>query len=572
MLKWVIVVLGLMTGVLLTLPSLVVIGYVLLIIPGLILTAVPTVFVYSLATSLIRMLLPRDLSGATAIAFGLSVGLSAVAMWPWRMFEQSRYNQAARPDIAPADKVSLAGDVLLDWEEPRRPEGEVHCDYLCLALLDTPGVTSVTRRTTDGSATFRRGPNNAGKLVTPHKPQLILEKFALAEPDRGNVGFESRKAAERSLQAEWALRIAAGDELRRCDPIPDDQFNWTISLERQRDKRQPRVDRLEVRDQNGNAVVRKSVVKHFVPARLFYFSFKVGNSLETITQGKFTVGGSTVSNQSPRYDLDGAVELLRCVNIPRPTIRPQIADQLDDAVQDMLGNPNATDAELLLAHMWLAQFQYNATEEQLDVMGKILADDRIADPAERLREAISSNTDLTPLRHGLSKRFLTASDSKSKTWYAAALVGLSAGAFAEPTADEWTIWNQAFAVNEAAPFIERLADQGPVVVPKLMELIDEASTKPWRARWRILRGVREAFKRLGPDAAKAAPRIKSLIVDSPRTLLNSADDRLEWLVALHLMGVAAEDLPHFDKKLSSDQVAAEFKRVENRVQRCRGEQ
>jgi hypothetical protein len=85
----------------------------------------------------------------------------------------------------------------------------------------------------------------------------------------------------------------------------------------------------------------------------------------------------------------------------------------------------------------------------------------------------------------------------------------------------------------------------------------------------VLEGIREAFKRLGPEAAPAVPHIQSLIEKSPSSLLNSFGDRTEWLVALRLMGVAPEDLPVGIRQPDPTKVASEIHRVEQLVQRYR---
>lgn len=120
-------------------------------------------------------------------------------------------------------------------------------------------------------------------------------------------------------------------------------------------------------------------------------------------------------------------------------------------------------------------------------------------------------------------------------------------------------------MNEAAPFVERMADVGPAAVPELLTLLDEALQRPWHARWRVLAGIRAALQRLGPDAAPAVARIQALLEKSPSPLLNSYGDRVEWLVALRLMGVASDQLPVGSANLSADRRAAELNRIEQLV-------
>ncbi|MEZ6067580.1 MAG: hypothetical protein R3B90_18150 [Planctomycetaceae bacterium] len=402
---------------------------------------------------------------------------------------------------------------------------------------------------------------HSGARVTPVEPQEILRKFAKLNQDRRFRGFEKQREADRALQADWALRIAQGEELKRDVPNPATTFDWTITLHSEADRDQPRIKRLEVRDRQGDVVARKSLVQHFIPARLFYFGFDGDGS-----GGRFRLGGGKVTNQPRYYELDGAVELLRVASVPQPTPRPDVVQDADRLLATVLDNPAAKDGELLIARIWLDQFKYNAGGDQMETIARILLDDRIADPVESLRTAVSSKADLTPLRAGLVRRYRRSTDSKSKTWYITALVRLADGTFAEPTDDERAIWAEALSVTEAAPFVERLADQGADAVPALMTLLEDALALPWHRRRHVLGGVCEALKRLGPSAVAAAPRITALIEDVPHSLLNSADDRRDWLVALYLMGVDAKDLPYGVNKREPSQITSESRRIEQYVQ------
>ncbi len=569
MLSWALIPLGVVTAILMAVPTLVVLGLFFLILPGVMLAIIPTFFVYTLGTVLIRSALPvKSEVGANLIAFILTLGLSAMLMAPWRTAERQKFEKATLPDATPVAKLSIDGDILLEWSHRKfSPAEEIECDYLTAALLDTPGVTSVTRSCEQGKATFRRGANNPGELVMPVEPQEILDKFAKLTKDRQFRGFDAQQQADRAIQADWALRIAQGDELRRDVAIENDKIDWTIKYESFREKKQPQVERLEIRDRAGNVVARNSLVRHFVPSPLFYYGFEGGSSANGFAGAKFTYGGSTVSNQPRFYNFDSAVEMLRALNIPFPTPQPDILVQLDRRLHEVLNDPQATKAELLLAPMWLQQFKYNADRDQLKTIGKILLDERITDPADLLRVALSSKADLTPLREGLAKRYFSASDPKSKSWYVTSLVSLADGTFLEPTEDEQIIWSEALGTDAAAPFVERMADQGEAAIPELMALLDKSLEVPWHARWKVLRGIREAFKRLGPDGAVAVPRIMLLIQNTPNSLLNSAGDLKEWLIAMYLMGVDAKELPFRTMQLSPAELASEIKQLEQQVQR-----
>lgn len=573
MLKWTLIPLGLTTAVVLAAPQLVIVGLVFLILPGLILALVPTVFAYLSTTCLVRACLPKQsVVVAPLTAFGLTLGVSAVLMSPFRAGELRKFEEAAIPDIVPQERLKIEGDILLDWPQPLlAPHDEVVCHSLCTALLDTPGVTSVTQTGTAGAATFRRGPNHPGSLVMPFEPQEILEKFAKMNPEAGRQTFEAKRQTERALQAQWALRIAQGEEFRKDKAIDAKEVDWTIRLVSRRDPGQPQIDRLEVLDRDGTVKVRKSLVKPFVPARMFYLGFEGGTSADGFRGARFHVGGSTVLNHPGQRDFDGAVELLQSVDIPEPATPGNIINQMQVTLQTVLDDPRATETQLLIVPMWLKQFRYDAKAGQIPTIARILNDDRIADPGELLRTALASGTDLTPLREGLVKRFRSATESQAKSWYITSLVGLPSGTFAQPTEEERALWKDAVSSPDAAPFVERMADLGPSALPELQTVLDETLTKPWHARWRVIDGVREAYKRLGVDALPAASHILMLIEKSPSSLLNTSGDRKEWLIALRLMGVPIEELPFLTRPGQTAQLASEKHRIEQQVQRYRQE-
>ncbi|WP_182866023.1 hypothetical protein [Stieleria mannarensis] len=568
MLKYLLIPLGVLSAIVLAAPDLVVLGYFFLILPGLILTVIPTVFVYLLATFLIRPFVPMSSRiGSTAIAFGLAIALGFLVMLPWRMTELRRFQQAAIPDIVATPAIRLSGNVLVDFPPERGPASkEMSCDHRCTILLDLPGVQSVTKISGDNAKTYRCGADEFGTLVRPDQPQKILDAFGKLSRPHGAGAFEARKRLGRALQADWALRIAQGETLREDTPLGTDRIDWRVVYQDVRQPGEPRIKRLEICDSHGTVKARRSLVKHRVPSPFFYFGFE-----GAFTNARFTIGGSTYSNQTRYFDFDPDVELLRSTGIPKPDPAPDAVARMERSLIQTLDDPNATAAQLLMAPMWLSLFRYDADKAQVDTIAKILLEERIADPYELLQTALRSKTDLTALRHGLTKRFLAADDPKARTWYVAALVDMPDGTFAQPSNNERAIWERADSVPEAAPFLERLADQGTIVVPILMATLDGVLEKPWHERRRVVRGVREAFKRLGPDASEAIPRITTLMTELRSPLTNSSKDRLQWLVALHRMGVPAEELPYGSWVKTPSDLQRHSKRVRDQVERYEAE-
>ena len=66
---------------------------------------------------------------------------------------QALYQASLLPDVTPARRLALTGDLRIDLPVPRRDNRNPReagcqrgfsCDHLCLGLLFTPGVSSVT--------------------------------------------------------------------------------------------------------------------------------------------------------------------------------------------------------------------------------------------------------------------------------------------------------------------------------------------------------------------------------------------------------------------------------------------
>jgi hypothetical protein len=561
-LKWMILVpLGLVAGLVLTFPILVVIGLYCLIIPGLILARIPTVFVYLLATVVIRDKLPlRSELNAYLVAFALTLGLSASFMSVYRIPEKWRFDRAALPEIKPPQRINLAGDIFLHWpDEIDGVESEVVCDFLCTALLDIPGVTSVTRTCGAGSATFRLGPRNPGTLVVPNHPEHLLTKFHALDDKpsdyRRRAQLEEQQKQEvLSLQAAWPLRIASGEELRRDQPLAVVAAEWTIELVKEHEAGLPIVERLEIRDKDGKVVVRKSLVKHEVPSSLFHFQFGADLSKGGRPRPRFTVGTSEISNRVEGA-FDGVFELLRVTNIARPVVPQEIGNRVEKIVREVLDNPKANEAQLLIVPTLLSQLPNATKGEYIDIFAGLLLDERIADPWQSLDSLLSSETDLTPLRAGLAKRYLNAVGIESKSWYIEQLVSLPDGTFKEPSNDERAIFREALLSYHALPFLERMADQGPSVLPELLSVLETSRKLSPRDRSPLWEGIRNAFKRLGLNAAPAAPKILSMIQKSPDDFLDTWDNTIGWLVTLRLMGVKEQELLRTLKWMSPSEAA-----------------
>lgn len=184
--KYALIISGVLAGLAITAPQLVVLGYFLLIVPGLILTIAPTVFIYLSVTSVVRRLLPiSSPMPATAAAFGVTLLLGWAVMQPFRLAAIAAYRADELPDVVPSQFIELDGHVRFETPNKRR---EPECDYLALAMLDSPLVKSLTTVTAGRGKSSDIPPSAAYALV-----------FAKADPAVGSG--EPRDERDHGIQS-----------------------------------------------------------------------------------------------------------------------------------------------------------------------------------------------------------------------------------------------------------------------------------------------------------------------------------------------------------------------------------
>src|SRR3954470_300603 len=156
---------GVLTAIDVAFPQLVGFGMFLLILPGVILALAPTVFIYTATFAIVRRYLPITRALAlNLIAAFITLGLGVLATLPFAVAGWVAFNQAAIGDVVPYDRVVIGGDVLLNNEEAPgeyiADKREVVCLELCAALLDTPGVRTVSIAHRDGPTSYRLVPKS----------------------------------------------------------------------------------------------------------------------------------------------------------------------------------------------------------------------------------------------------------------------------------------------------------------------------------------------------------------------------------------------------------------------------
>ena len=562
----VLIALGVLSAIVVAMPGLVVVGFMFLIVPGVILALVPTLFVYLLVTVLIRTLLPRRLGTVGyVLAFGIALLVGWAVMQPFRSGEMARYEAALRPDVIPANPLVLTGDVRLHLAQ-RAVRGDTapSCGPLCVMFLDIPDVRTVTVAKDGEDVAFRL-------LAATTHPQAgafpsELDRLVRMLPHSARSG--AIKERESRLKAYWALRLAT-DERLVTTPVQDRNADWTVRSIREGGSRGLRVRRIEVLDADGEVSFRKSLVRHEVPARVFHFGFDGGSSADGFAGAGFHIARQALKDGDTGVDGQAEQLLLLSVTTTRPALGAGLPQALRQAVREAVEDPAANSARLGLAPLWLSFFWFDVSEDDIPLIAAVLEDARIPGVVRPLKNAFTKQRVPAALAGAYATRLLmphTEPDDRRRL--AQWLASMRPGTFKEPLPEYLAIWNDQTLRQDAAPFLARVADQGGnKAVEELLRMLEWALDIPaWHSRRRPLQGIREGFQRVGSPALVAAPRIRELFLERPSPILNTRKDADQWRLALALMGVPFEELPHFDSQ-TPETIAAMRKRVERMKER-----
>ncbi|QDS94736.1 hypothetical protein FF011L_35170 [Roseimaritima multifibrata] len=569
--KYALIITGVLAGLAITAPRLVVFGYFLLIVPGFVLTIAPTVFIYLTVTAVVRRLLPiSSPMKATAVAFGVALLLGWAVMQSYRVAALDAYRADELPDVLSSQLIELDGDVRIERPDHRR---EPECDYLTLAVLESPGVDSVTTVTAGRGKPSDTQPSAAYALVSakadpavgifPNEPGQIVRKYPpLVQANRGKKFFTSIKAVE----ANWAVRLAGQERLREVKEIEAEAADWIIRIDNPLNQPTDTLRRLTILDSSGEVRFRKSYRKQAVPARMFYFRFQANMSGGPVS-ASFYVGRQLI--ESGQWTLKPETALLEAIKFNVPVCDAKALEVLRDQTVQTLDDPMATTAQLELARRYLGFFFFDAKPGNHALIARIVADDRVRDLDAVIKNVFPKNQTPTAMKDAFIDRIAMEHTSASlRHLLAERLASFPRGTFANPSPTYLAILNSPEIYQQAAPLIATLADVGPEhAIPKLDAMLDTAIALPhWSDRRTLIAGIREALVRLGPQASAVVPRIRELFLIRPSPIMNSSSDAGQWRLALARMGVAIEDLPVLPNQ-SPPSADRNLRRVANKLER-----
>jgi hypothetical protein len=586
---------GILTLVVVAIPQLVALGYILLIAPGVILAWAPTVFIYTATFAMVRRFVPitrflpvtRPLAVNLAAAV-LTLGLGVLAALPKALAARWDFYWAATGDVVPAKRVDIAGNVLLisdtfrldDTDRSRR----VPCDALCAALLDTPGVTTVTIAGADFRGkrvepiSYRLVPkslvpksnatagevrpdagsnassNASSNTLAPTRPEQILEylpdKAASSGPRDLQADMAARNARETWIVARWGLRLANDVTLSAVPAPAHHDLTITMTSSVRRGPHYLTVKQVDVRDPEGRVLLRRqhvTVTTVSMPLTLeLYYPFSVSARWQLARHDLQT---------SDRFDDINPITVLFEETTLAPPPEPGAGvTGVRERLAAALTQPGAPP-DLLLANPWLTTIDWQSiSDDDVELLGKLIADTRVPD-LPRLFEGADRYV-RPELRGAIVARLLNPATSRELRFRLNRLLRfMPPGTFAASTPDEVALLHDQSLRLTTSGLVERLADQGKASVPELLRILQEdVGVQPWAARQSMLAAVRRAFIRLGPDAAGALPTVIALFdrPDSPLTTAHTEED--DWRVAMVRMGRPIEDVP-FPPRPLAQQVA-----------------
>lgn len=539
----------------LAVPGLVILGFFLLIIPGLLLSLAPTAFLWGCIFAVSWWLFRTVLSDVAAIfpALAVTAGLLFAMPWPYQQAGQRLLDASILPDITPSAPIALKGDIRIDlanprWDNQNPPvSGYVRafaCDNLCLALLFTPGVRSVTVNDS-GPFTAEQHREGAGGFSTSARTYRLVPRAqcgdrAIKLDLEGRTGLFGKDLEEnRAIQADWNLRLSTEYCVVAAPPIA--AFDMTIREGRyqypeKEEKRlggwalggsRPDVNYVEIRTRSDEVLLRRLIsrVRVLAPPLSIWPSGGLDNF-------RFGWGRKELSN-AKRYAEVDLLKLLEAHSVvagrsPAADLLPQMRKRLQQAMADP-ALPPADPAFALIEAYFAGIAKGQPGEEDLALVTALIADGRITQYRGLYHLSKLPAAQHRQISAAIVRRLLAAPDALAlkNSGFSEFLAKSPDGAFASLSEDERRLLAAADRRIAAGGLIVRLSDRGAEAVPLLTEIarhhgdaLKEALASKENATDRsarihanssALEAARIGFCRLGPAAAAALPDLEAMI-------------------------------------------------------------
>jgi hypothetical protein len=543
---------GILAAIALFVPGAVVLGMYMLVLPGLILAVAPTVFLYTATFALIRRYLPYfeglKLNGITLLLVaGLGVGLTL----PMDLLGRAAFTRADTGNVAANAPITLKGDIALKRSREFDSARDA-CDALCAALLDTPGVKSVTLIWQDDTEkmpapkTFQLIAKSVARSnsLAPDKPERILD--FVPQPQRTGLNknwqaeMDAAQAKRNAFVASWALRLAQTQSL--ITATTPEKFDHIIEIYEGREKGRHKivVTKLEIRDGQDRVIFRKQ----HVTAKPILIPLAFWPEGPMMDRGFMTARSYLRSEftSGPSYFEFKAIETLFAqTNLAHPKITLASVGAMRERLA--VAYTNNAPVSLELVAPWIATLNWNKLEKpDTDLLDKLIADRRVNDFGKRLYDGAEKNVS-ADLRAAIITRLLTAT-TPDKLWNNLnVLIGnLPEGTFAEMTADENKLLETQSLRVKTDALVMRLADRGEKSVPQLLQILQQdLQLNLWQNQW-VEKALQSALIRLGPKAASALPTIEQIYNRRNNSFHDEWRNMQRWQIAMVRMGKPITDL------------------------------
>jgi hypothetical protein len=348
------------------------------------------------------------------------------------------------------------------------------------------------------------------------------------------VHLAAKKRAQQAIAAAWGLRLATDQKLlAEKTQLPADQ---TIRLTEDRgNSKGVSISRVEILDQGGKALLRRSLVRGralSVPLRF--------DGVGGIESFHIELAHEKLASAPSSPPLEPVKELFLHSSLAPPKIDPDRVNAVVERLRIATGNPalSRDDPDFALVDLWLPtiDWAHPIPSNQLEVLARLIADERIPVPA-KLYNGYESKV-APELRGALGSRILIQSTPpEARAQLARLLSRMPSGTFSTLSAKEEAFLFSRDLRPDTYPMIVRLADQGEAAVPKLFSILETDKTiEPKFRRERVMHAVALAFATLGPSAHSALPKLEAIMNADVARRFTASGERGVWNLTLARMG------------------------------------
>jgi hypothetical protein len=487
------------------------------------------------------------------------------------------------PDVVSKDLVALKGAIRLDLrrvrvdgENPAPPSGisGYECDALCLGILFTPGVSSVTINSSENLGPKDHQSGSGALDYRAMTYRLIPKAECRDRAVRPTLDYPRGTASKAwldngQLRAQWNLKLAREVCLTREAPIarqdmlmregeydgdPRHHSNWSTRVEG------PWVRYVEIRDAHHAVLFRR------FRADLSVLSVPLlPGPAGSTASFHFEWMRSRYSNKPGDQEPSLLDDLEAHTNVVTKPDRVGLISAMRDELETALDDPSMT-AEAPAFQLVPAYFEAlpnPLSAKDLNIVTRLARDDRVERYSRLEKLAKLPPEQTSPIRDAFVKRAL-ATDQPNRLQLSGAnifIAGLPTGTYAVMTADEKRLLADPKRNWILFALAKRLADGGMSNAAQLVGILREQSailadriSDPGyfqgelgienRSRFYLVQAAGDALCKLGPATRALRPQFEPLV-----PLLYANDDRAgyssgfaDWDILLVRMGKPIEEL------------------------------